>query len=73
MTLEEEVRADSIVEMNKGMLKAILDTWTVHGKDPCMQHMINAALTMTINDLEKVIPGTRLIIHGMLTREITKK
>jgi hypothetical protein len=72
VSLETQVRADGIIEMNKGMLKAILDTCTVHGNDPHTASMINAALVMTINDLDKAFPGTRLVVHEMLTREITR-
>jgi hypothetical protein len=83
MTLENQVRADSIVEMNKGMLKVVLDTFKIHGLDPQTQSMITkihgldpqtqsmitAALYMTILDLDKVFPGTKLVVKEMLKNE----
>lgn len=69
MTLENQVRADSIVEMNKGMLKVILDTFKIHGLDPQAQSMITAALYMTINDLDKAFPGTKLVVKEMLNSD----
>jgi hypothetical protein len=69
MTLENQVRADSIIEMNKGMLKVILDTFKIHGLDPQAQSMITAALVMTINDMDKAFPGTKLIMQEMLKNE----
>jgi len=66
MTLENQVRADSIVEMNKGMLKVVLDTFKIHGLDPQTQSMITAELYMTILDLDKVFPGTKLVVKEML-------
>ena len=67
-TLEMQIRGDSIVEMNKGMLKSILDTSKVHGHDPQIQSMITAALYMTISDLDKAFPGTKLVLQEMLER-----
>ena len=66
VSLEAQVRADSIIEMNKGMLKVILDTCKTHGNDPQMSSIINAAMMMTINDLDKAFPGTKLVIQEML-------
>ena len=68
VSLETQVRADSIIEMNKGMLKVILDTCKTHGNDPQMSSIINAAMKMTINDLDKAFPGTKLVIQEMLKR-----
>jgi hypothetical protein len=69
MTLENQVRADSIVEMNRGMLKVVLDTCKIHGLDPQTQSMITAALYMTILNLDKVFPGTKLVVNEMLKNE----
>lgn len=72
VSLETQVRADAIIEMNKGMLKVILDTCKTHGADPQTTSIINAAMVMTINDLNKAFPGTRFVVHEMLTREIAR-
>lgn len=68
ISLETQVRADAIIEMNKGMLRVILDTCKTHGADPQTVPLINAALFMTINDLDKAFPGTKLVIQEMLKR-----
>lgn len=71
--MENEVRAESIVEMNKGILKVIIDTCKIHGNDPQTGSMINAAMVMAINDLDNAFPGTRFVIKEMLAQQMDKK
>ena len=68
VSLETQVRAESIIEINKGILKVILDTCKTHGNDPEMPSIINAAMMMTINDLDKAFPGTKFVIQEILKR-----
>lgn len=65
-TLENQTRAEAIVSINKGILKTILDELTTHGADPHNNAMIVAALTMTIKDLDKAFPGTKMWLMEML-------
>ena len=65
-TLEEQTRAEAIVSINKGILKTILDELKVHGNDPHAQPMIVAAMSMSIRDLDKAFPGTKICLMEML-------
>lgn len=65
-TLEEQTRAEAIVSINKGILKTILDELKVHGDDPHAQPMIVAALSMSIRDLDKALPGTKIYLMEIL-------
>ena len=71
-TLEEQTRAEVIASISKGIVELISDECRFHGNDPQTHTMIVAALVMTINDLDKAFPGTRLVVYEMLTREITR-
>ena len=65
-TLEEQTRAEVIVSINKGILKTILDEFKVHGDDPQALSIIVAALSMSIRDLDKALPGTKICLIEML-------
>lgn len=65
-TLEDQTRAELIVSINKGILKTIFDEFKVHGDDPHAQPIIVAALSMSIRDLDKALPGTKIYIMEML-------
>lgn len=65
-TLEEQTRAELIVAIHKGFLKVILEEFKVHGDDPQALSIIVAALSMSIRDLDKALPGTKICIMEML-------
>jgi len=65
-TLEEQTRAEAIASISKGIVKSISDECRVHGNDPQTHPMIVAALYMSINDLDKAYPGTKMWLMGML-------
>jgi len=65
-TLEEQTRAELIVAIHKGFLKVILEEFKVHGDDPQALSIIVAALSMSIRDLDKALPGTKVCLMEML-------
>jgi len=65
-TLENQTRAELIVAIHKGFLKVILDEFKVHGDDPQALSIIVAALSMSIRDLDKALPGTKICLMEML-------
>jgi len=65
-TLEEQARAEVIASISKGIVELISDECRFHGNDPQTHPMIVAALYMSINDLDKAYPGTKMWLMGML-------
>lgn len=67
-TLEVQIRAEAIASISKDIVKLISDECRVHGNDPQTHAIIVAALFMSINDLDKAYPGTKMWLIGMLKK-----
>ena len=64
-------RVETIVEMSDEILRVILKNCEVHGlNDPHISHIVSAALTMVIRDIDRVGPGFKQLMVCMLDGEV---
>ena len=62
-------RAESIVELAKDIVDAVLKTAKTHGEDPHLSHIIVSGFTLAAKDLDRAAPGFIAFLSGMLKEE----
>jgi hypothetical protein len=62
-------RVESIIEMSRDIMGAIIENSKKHGDDPNLGHIVSSALTLSIRDLNKIAPGFTELMRRMLEAE----
>jgi hypothetical protein len=69
----QRARVESIVELSNDLMEAIIKNAKFHGDDPHLTHIVSAALTLTIRDLDRLAPGFTELMYNMLSNERMEK
>jgi len=65
----QRARVESIVELSNDLMEAIIKNAKFHGDDPHLTHIVSAAITLTIRDLNRLAPGFTELMYNMLEHE----
>jgi len=64
-----QARVESIVELSNDLMQAIIKNAKFHGDDPHLTHIVSAAITLTIRDLDRLAPGFVELMYHMMVAE----
>ena len=74
MTYENQIKAETILEMRDCYLKSMIDIMKVHGDDPTGIAMISASIVMFVEELNKHLhPNFSSMIAEQLLSKLQKK
>lgn len=65
----QRARVESIVELSNDLMQAIIKNAKFHGDDPHLTHIVSAAITLTIRDLDRLAPGFVELMYHMMVAE----
>lgn len=70
MSYDDEIRSDTIVELNAAILTSIVDILKMHGPDPDNGAIICAGIVMAIKDVGRFYPSVPLTVSKMVIKHV---
>jgi hypothetical protein len=72
ISYEDQMRADTIVELARGLVRLAVDMLELHGPDPQNHAILSASFKMALEDIGKVYPFVPLTVAVMVKEDAAK-
>ena len=72
ISYEDQMRADTIVELARGLVRLAVDMLELHGPDPQNHAILAASFKMALQDIGKVYPVVPQIVATMVKEDADK-
>lgn len=73
ISYEDQMRAETIIEMSNGLVRLTVDMLELHGPDPTNHAIVAAAFKMALQKIGQVYPEVPLTVSIMVKEDAQSK